>query len=622
MPGRRQTCGSGQRPAASGQWLAASGWRPAARASRQPCPRSLGPARVTTSPAGDNLVEVPGLSDLVRRVDVPARSRQWAGHVLSSLAVRARVGRLMCAASPGLAISVLLFVLVEGFLPTLALVAIGWATGRIPAAVAAGLGSPAGHALLVSLAVGAGAYGLSLLRSPLEDLLSAHSSAVMTSDLQRRLTRAVSAPAGVEHLEDPEVLDRLSSATGELSSARPGDAPMTLAGVLGDRFAGLLACAVLASFRWWVGLMFLVGWCAIRPPLRSLLASRATLVRRATPALRHSWYYLGCAWRPECAKEMRIFGLGQWVLDRHRQKWLEGMAPSWAEARHFERRAMRLSAVVCAMYIIGAGEVGLAAYRGEVGLRTVTVMLPMFMLAAQVGGVSADDVALEQMLAAVPDVEGIVASLSRPDLASGGVAGRGPAPFGDPLRGRRVPVPGGRHTRPVRPRPLPPRRALAGHSRRERRRQDHSGDLAGPPAGAHRGPYHRRRPTPGRSRRPFLATPGGRGLPGFHPLPIELSRQRGHQRPRRRGRRGGIAPGRRDGRCGPAGRGSAARLGYGTVLGVPQRHRPLGRPMAAGGPGPGLLLGGPGGDAARPGRADGSARRARRGRFLRPFSSS
>ena len=46
---------------------------------------------------------------------------------------------------------------------------------------------------------------------------------------------------------------------------------------------------------------------------------------------------------------MRVFGLGQWVLDRYREKWLEGMAPSWEEARHFERRAVALSAVVCAM---------------------------------------------------------------------------------------------------------------------------------------------------------------------------------------------------------------------------------------------------------------------------------
>ncbi|MGP8205022.1 MAG: ABC transporter ATP-binding protein [Acidimicrobiales bacterium] len=378
---------------------------------------------------------MPGLSDLVRRVGVRERLVDGRHQVLSSLSVRARVARLVYAASPALAAAILLFVLVEGVLPTLALVAIGWATGHIPAAVRDGLGSPAGHALVVSLALGAGAYALSLMRSPLEDLLSAHSSAVMTSDLQRRLARAVSEPTGVEHLEDPQVLDRLTSATGELSSARPGDAPMTLAGVLGDRFSGLLACAVLASFRWWVGLMLLAGWCAVRPPLRRLLANRATLVRRATPALRHSWYYLGCAWRPEFAKEMRVFGLGPWVLDRHRQKWLEGMAPSWAEARHFERRALLLSAVVCAMYLIGAGELGWAAYHGEVGLRTVTVMLPMFMLAAQVGGVSADDVSLEQMLAAVPDVEGIVSSLVRTGPDAGPVAGSVVGPV-QPAEGR------------------------------------------------------------------------------------------------------------------------------------------------------------------------------------------
>ncbi len=436
------------------------------------------------------------------------------------------MARLVVAASPALALAVLAFVLVEGVLPTLALVAIGWATGRIPAAVAHGLGSPAGHALLVALAVGAGAYALSLMRSPLEDLLSAHSSAVMTADLQRRLVRAVSRPTGIEHLEDPDVLDRLASATGELSSARPGDAPMTLAGVLGDRFAGLLACAVLAGFRWWVGLMFLVGWCAIRPPLRRLLANRATLVRRATPALRHSWYYLGCAWRPEFAKEMRVFGLGEWVLGRYREKWLEGMAPSWDEARRFERRTVVLSAVVCAMYLIGAGELGWAAYRGEVGLRTVTVMLPMFMLAAQVGGVSADDVSLEQMLAAVPDVDGLVAALARPDLPAGPVpTAEGLPRARDPFRGRGVPLPGPVRARSPGPGPLAAGRELARCRRRERSGQDHPRHPPGPPAGPDRGPGQCRRRGSGRLRPPLLATPGGRRVPGFHPLPIELPGQ-------------------------------------------------------------------------------------------------
>ncbi len=87
-----------------------------------------------------------------------------------------------------------------------------------------------------------------------------------------------------------------------------------------------------------------------------------------------------------------------------------------------------LSALVAVMYLIGAGALGLAAYHHDVGLRTLAVMLPMLALTMQVGGVSGADVSLEQMLAAVPDVDGLVARLDR----------SGPAP---PLRGPLRPAP-------------------------------------------------------------------------------------------------------------------------------------------------------------------------------------
>ena len=86
-------------------------------------------------------------------------------------------------------------------------------------------------------------------------------------------------------------------------------------------FSGFIACVVLASFRWYIGLLFFVGWSLLRPPLRQLLRQRALLVRRATPELRHSWYYLGCAYR-HVRRSVRVFGLGRWIMDRHRDKWL------------------------------------------------------------------------------------------------------------------------------------------------------------------------------------------------------------------------------------------------------------------------------------------------------------
>jgi ATP-binding cassette, subfamily B, bacterial len=334
---------------------------------------------------------------------------------------RLRVLRLLWETSPGLSVLMGLFILADGFLPILALVALGRAVGRIPAAVTHGLASASGRSLLAGLVIGTVAYALSLMRSPVEDLLSARASAVMATGMQRRLAQAVCLPTGVEHLEDSAVLDQLAAASGELSTSGPADAPMALASAFGDRLSGLIACVVLASFRWYIGLVFFVGWTLLRPPLRRLLAERATLARRATPELRHSWYYLGCSYRPAFAKEVRIFGLGPWLLGRHRDKWLAGMEPSWRQMRRFRNRALIFGIVVAAMYSTGAGILALAAWHHDIGLGTVAIMLPMFPTTMTVGGVSAADVTLENMLASVPDLDELLTRL-RPAAADIGRA--------------------------------------------------------------------------------------------------------------------------------------------------------------------------------------------------------
>ena len=354
--------------------------------------------------------------------------RGWTGWALGTadrcrqLLVRSprlRVLRLLWETSPRLLITLGLFILADGFLPIVALVALGRAVGHIPDAVRDGLGSASGHSLLIGLVLGTAAYALSLLRSPAEDLLSAHVSAVMSTGMQRRLARAVCAPAGVEHLEDSAVLDQLAAASGELSMSGPADAPMALASAFGDRLSGFIACVVLATFRWYIGLVFLVGWSLLRPPLRRLLAERALLTRRATHELRHSWYYLGCSYRPAFAKEIRVFGLGRWVLARHRDKWLAGMDPAWRQMRRFRYRALLFGLGVSAMYVAGAGIISLAAWHHDITLATVAVMLPMLPSTMQVGGVSAADVSLEQMLAAVPDLDELVGRLRGPAAETG-----------------------------------------------------------------------------------------------------------------------------------------------------------------------------------------------------------
>ena len=168
-------------------------------------------------------------------------------------------------------------------------------------------------------------------------------------------------------------------------------------------------------------------------------------------------------------------------------------------------------------------------------------------------------------------------SRRRADRRGPGGPGRGARPA---AAGRDLRLPRDRSAGPGRTGPRRARRVVAGHRGPERGGQDHPGQAPLPPlrpAVRHHPGRRCRPPGPG-SRR--LAHPDHRRLPGLHPLRAPAAGQRGalggvrrvdHRRP---GRSGGRRPGRARH---PAGQGLRGR------------HRPLGRPVAAGRPGPGTV---------------------------------
>ncbi|HTU94253.1 MAG TPA: ATP-binding cassette domain-containing protein [Solirubrobacteraceae bacterium] len=325
---------------------------------------------------------------------------------------RARALVLLWRSSRPLSALAIGFILAEGALPVLVVIAMGRVTGAIPGAVSFGLSSSHGRTLIVDLAEAGGIYALSLMRGPLEDALTAAATARVEAEMQRRLVRAVCAPVGIEHLEDREVLDRLASARGELLGGQPAGAPVALVSALGDRLTGVLACVVLATFRWWLGLAIFVVWRLVRRPLSHRLRTQALRVRTAGTPLRRSWYLLGLAWKAPAAKEMRVYGLGDWVADRHRNEWLEGTRPAWRELRRLANAAWLAGAAVLALFGLAAGLLGYDAYHGEISLRTLATMLPMLPTTMAVGSVSYGDIGLEKLLGAVPDLDGLTSTLA------------------------------------------------------------------------------------------------------------------------------------------------------------------------------------------------------------------
>jgi ATP-binding cassette, subfamily B, bacterial len=333
-----------------------------------------------------------------------AYTRQRASTQLRALVMLWHASRTLS----GLAI---VFVVAEGVLPVLVLILMGRVTGAIPDAVTFGLSSPQGHQLIVTLALAGSTYALSLMRGPFEDALTASAAARVDVLMQGQLVQAVSAPAGIEHLEDGQVLEQLSSARGELLGGKPEGAPMALISILGDRLTGVLACAVLATFHWWLGLAMLVMWLLVRRPLGARVRFQATRARQAAAPLRRSWYLLGLAWRPHAAKEMRVFGLGDWTADRHRDEWLAGMRPTWQELRRLSKQVWIAGGLVLAAYAVAAGTIGWAADHDEITLRTLATMLMMLPASMAVGSITLTDISLAQMLAALPDLDALTSSL-------------------------------------------------------------------------------------------------------------------------------------------------------------------------------------------------------------------
>jgi ATP-binding cassette subfamily B protein len=175
-----------------------------------------------------------------------------------------------------------------------------------------------------------------------------------------------------------------------------------------------------------------VMWMAIRRPQLALIREQGALYAGSSEDLRRAWYLQRLAASPGVAKESRVFGLGGWLVDRYRSTFLMAMAAPWAVLRRLDRAVLFLSLPVLVAFGVACGYLGLAAYRGEIGLGTLAIMLPMLAATTPLGDISWDDVALSWMIQGLPRVGELETSLS---AAVSGLAGSLPvAGTGLPVR--------------------------------------------------------------------------------------------------------------------------------------------------------------------------------------------
>ena len=200
-------------------------------------------------------------------------------------------------------------VLLHGVLPALFAVAMGVLVGAVQR----------GEGLIGPLGLVGATFILLQVLTPVQTAVSHNLGDRTSAYLNDRLTQACVRPPGVAHLED-------AALAADLTVARDFDLGMTgpplsysmdfIAGGLAGMIAGLASAAVLFGFTWWAPLVLAGGWLATHWLLRESAIWRDRNTDEVRSAQRDADYAYRLAVDPPASKELRLFGLAGWTIER------------------------------------------------------------------------------------------------------------------------------------------------------------------------------------------------------------------------------------------------------------------------------------------------------------------
>lgn len=196
--------------------------------------------------------------------------------------------------------------------------------GVLPAVFAIAMGVlvaavQTGAALTAPLAFAGTIFVLLQVLTPIHQAVGANLGDRTAAWLYDRLTEACVRPPGMGHLEDPAL-------TNDLTVARDFDLGMTgpplsismdfIAGGLVELIGGLSSVVVLAAYKWWAAILLGGAWLSTH----WLLSDSAIWHDRNTDEVRAAQRDADYAYRlavdPPASKELRLFGLVGWTIDR------------------------------------------------------------------------------------------------------------------------------------------------------------------------------------------------------------------------------------------------------------------------------------------------------------------
>ena len=254
--------------------------------------------------------------------------------------------------------------LLRGVLPALFAIAMGGLVGAVQR----------GEPLATPLTLVAMVFVPLQILSPIHHAIGANLGSRTAAWLYDRLTAACIRPPGMGHLEDPTL-------TNDLTMARDFDLGITgppmsismdfIASGLVEMVAGLSCAVLLAGYAWWAPLLLAGAWLATHWLLRESAVWRDRNTAPVREAQRHAEYFYRLAVDPPASKELRLFGLASWTIDRFRALRRRLYELHWEATRLRERPLIWSLLIVLTANLIVFWSMATAASNGVLTLANV-----------------------------------------------------------------------------------------------------------------------------------------------------------------------------------------------------------------------------------------------------------
>ena len=269
-------------------------------------------------------------------------------------------------ADPGLAAAWWTVLLLRGILPAAFAIAMGVLVGAVQQ----------GHPLAGPLAFAGSIFVLLQVLSPIHQALSANLGDRTAAWLYDRLTEACVRPPGIGHLEDPAL-------TSDLTVARDFDLGMTgpplsvsmdfIAAGLVEMTGGVASAVILARYAWWAPLLLAGAWLATHWLLRDSAIWHDRQTEEVRAAQRDADYAYRLAVDPPASKELRLFGLAGWTIDRFIARRTRLHELQYAATRMRERPVLWSLLLVTSANVLVFWLLASAAAHGRISLGEAVV---------------------------------------------------------------------------------------------------------------------------------------------------------------------------------------------------------------------------------------------------------